>query len=55
MTPLGACNAAKIAADVYVVVDDGTIPAFDSHVYDGSVLNKVTTVLKKSTTSSCGV
>lgn len=55
MTPLGAFSAANISADVYVVVELGTMPALDNHVYDGNVLNKLTTVLKKSTTSSCGV
>ena len=55
MTPLGDCSAASISAEVYVVVELGTIPAFDSHVYDGNVLNRDTTLLKKSTTSSWGV
>ena len=54
MTPRGVCSADNISAEVYVVVELGTMPAFDNHVYDGKVLNKVTTVLKKSTTSSCG-
>ena len=55
MTPLGDCSAANISAEVYVVVELGTMPAFDSHVYDGNVLNRLTTLLKKSTTSSWGV
>lgn len=55
VTPLGDCNAANISAEVYVVVELGTIPALESHVYEGNVLNRATTLLKKSTTSSWGV
>ncbi len=54
-TPRGDLSAARIAADVYVVVVEGTIPASESQVYDGKVLNRFTVLVKKSTTSSCGL
>ena len=35
-----------MAEDVYVAVEEGTMPALDSHVYVGSVLKRATTLLK---------
>lgn len=45
-TPRGALSAAKMAADVYVVVVEGMIPALESQVYDGNVLNRSTVFWK---------
>ena len=46
LCPKLAFSAAWMAARVYVVVVDGTIPASASHLYDGRVLKTDTVLLK---------
>lgn len=54
-TPRGFFSAARMSAEVYVVVDEGVIPASERNWYEFRVLNRSTVFWKKSGTSSCGV